>query len=99
MDQVIIYPNENGGVVVLYPAPNSGLTIEQVALKDVPHGLPCKIIPYADLPTDLSFFGAWEFDFSNPDHHGAEWGRGSFYAVTAWNEDGTPVLRKEGEMQ
>ncbi len=38
MNQRIIYPNDQGGVAVIVPAPDCGLTIEQIALKDVPAG-------------------------------------------------------------
>lgn len=32
----IIYPTPDGGVAVIVPAPDCGLTIEQIAAKDVP---------------------------------------------------------------
>lgn len=61
MNKVIIYPTDEGGVAVLIPAPQSGLTIEQVAAKDVPAGKPYKIIDADSLPTDRTFRGAWEY--------------------------------------
>jgi hypothetical protein len=33
MDKRIIYPTDDGGVAVIVPAPNCGLTIEQIAEK------------------------------------------------------------------
>jgi len=66
----IIYPNDDGGVSVIIPANNTKLTVEQIALKDVPAGKPYKIIEDTDIPTDRTFRGAWEADFSEPDGAG-----------------------------
>lgn len=74
----IIYPNDEGGLCVVIPSPNTKLTIEQLALKDVPAGKPYKIIEDSDVPTDRTFRNAWEADFSNPDGFGLghdEWFR------------------------
>jgi len=60
----IIYPNDNGGVSVVIPSPNTKYTIEQIALKDVPAGKPYRIIEDTDIPTDRTFRNAWEADFS-----------------------------------
>ena len=61
MNQRIIYPTDNGGVAVIVPAPECGLTIEQIAAKDVPAGKPYKIVDVADIPTDRTFRNAWEY--------------------------------------
>jgi hypothetical protein len=61
MNQRIIYPNDDGGVVILMPAPECGLTIEEIAAKDVPAGKPFKIVDVADIPTDRTFRNAWEY--------------------------------------
>jgi len=61
MNQFIIYPNDEGGVVVLIPAPECGLTIEEIAAKDVPQGKPYKIVDVTDIPSDRTFRGAWEY--------------------------------------
>ena len=60
MNQRIIYPTDNGGVAVIIPA-DCGLTIEEIASKDVPVGKPYKIVDVADIPTDRTFRNAWEF--------------------------------------
>lgn len=57
----IIYPTDDGGVAVIIPAPECGLTIEEIAAKDVPAGKPFKIIDTADVPTDRTFRNAWEY--------------------------------------
>jgi hypothetical protein len=61
MNQRIIYPNNEGGVVVLVPAPECGLTIEQIAAKDVPAGVPYKIVDVSAIPSDRTFRNAWEY--------------------------------------
>jgi hypothetical protein len=61
MNQRIIYPNDEGGVSVIVPAPDCGLTIEEIAAKDVPTGKPFKIVDVADIPSDRTFRNAWEY--------------------------------------
>ena len=57
----IIYPNDEGGVSVIVPAPECGLTIEEIAAKDVPAGKPFKIVDVSDIPEDRTFRNAWEY--------------------------------------
>ncbi len=59
MNSRIIYPNDEGGVSVIIPAPECGLTIEELAAKDVPAGKPYQIVDVADIPTDRAFRNAW----------------------------------------
>ena len=61
MDKRIIYPTDDGGVAVIVPAPNCGLTIEQIAEKDVPTGKDYQIVDVADVPSDRTFRNAWEY--------------------------------------
>ena len=61
MNQRIIYPTDDGGVAVIVPAPESGLSIQEIAAKDVPAGKPYKIVDVADIPEDRTFRNAWEF--------------------------------------
>ena len=61
MNQRIIYPTDEGGVAIIIPAPECGLTIEQIAAKDVPAGKPFKIVDVADIPSDRTFRNAWEY--------------------------------------
>ena len=70
MNQQIIYPNDEGWLSVITPAPECGLSIEEIARKDVPAGKPYHIINSDQLPTDDMFFNAWEADFSNSSGHG-----------------------------
>lgn len=61
MEMRIIYPNEEGGVSVIIPAPECGLAIEEIAAKDVPAGTPYKIVDVSDIPSDRTFRNAWEY--------------------------------------
>jgi hypothetical protein len=61
VDQRIIYPNDDGGVSVIIPAADCGLTIEEIAAKDVPEGKPYKIVNASDIPADRTFRNAWEY--------------------------------------
>lgn len=49
--QVIIFPQDNGGVSVITPAPEFADQIEAVAEKDVPAGKQWRFIDAADLPS------------------------------------------------
>ena len=61
MNKRIIYKTDAGGVAVLIPA-DCGLTIEQIAAKDVPTGNPYKIVDVADIPTDRQWRNEWTVD-------------------------------------
>jgi len=62
MNQRIIYPNDEGGVSIIVPAPECGLTIEQIAAKDVPAGKPYQIVDVSEIPTDRTFRNAWTYE-------------------------------------
>ncbi len=57
MNQRIIYPTDEG-VAVIVPA-DCGLTIEEIAAKDVPAGKPYQIVDVSEIPTDRTFRNAW----------------------------------------
>jgi hypothetical protein len=61
MTQRIIYPTDDGGVAIIIPSPDCGLTIEEIAQKDVPSGKPYKIVDVSDIPSDRTFRNAWEY--------------------------------------
>ena len=50
----IIYPTPEGGVAVIIPTESV-----ELALKDVPEGVPYEIVTTDDIPTDRTFRGAW----------------------------------------
>ena len=61
MTQRIIYQTDEGGVAVIVPAEECGLTIEAIAAKDVPQGVPFKIVEADTIPSDRTFRNAWEY--------------------------------------
>lgn len=60
----IIYKTTDGGVAVIVPSDEAlnQYGIEAIAKKDVPAGLPYKIVDVADVPSDRTFRNAWEVD-------------------------------------
>lgn len=61
MNQRIIYKNDEGGISIVVPAPECGLTIEEIAAKDVPSGKEYKIVDVSEIPEDRTFRNAWEW--------------------------------------
>ena len=61
MNSRIIYPTDDGGVAVIVPA-DCGLTIEQIAAKDVPTGKAYRIVDVSEVPSDRTFRAAWELE-------------------------------------
>lgn len=68
-----IDPDWDGvGVNLMLPNPDSGLTIEQIATKDVPDGSPYIILTYHDFPWEDSFNlifqyrASWRVNFADP---------------------------------
>ena len=59
MNQRIIFQTDDGGVAVIIPAPDCGLTVEQIAAKDVPTGKPYRIVDVSEIPADRSKRAAW----------------------------------------
>lgn len=57
----ILYQTEEGGVAVIIPTDNCGLTVEEIAAKDVPAGRPWKIVDVSEVPSDRTFRNAWEY--------------------------------------
>lgn len=60
MNLRITYQTPEGGVAVIIPTDDCGLTIEQIAAKDVPAGIPFKIVDVSAIPSDRTFRNAWE---------------------------------------
>jgi|TARA_R110000822_G_scaffold213715_1_gene348903 hypothetical protein len=64
MNKLIIYQLKEGGVMILTPL-ECGLTLEQIAEKDVPTGSPYKIVDASDVPTDETYRGLWTVDVTD----------------------------------
>jgi len=57
----ILYKNPDGGVSIVIPAPNCGLTLDEIIEKDVPNGVDYRIVDVSDISTDRTFRNAWEY--------------------------------------
>ena len=57
----IIYKTDAGGVAIMIPA-DCGLTIQEIAAKDVPTGKPYKIVDVSEIPTDRQWRNEWTVD-------------------------------------
>lgn len=68
MNKRVIYKTEEG-IAIIVPA-DCGLSIQEIARKDVPAGAPYIIVDSEIIPKDREFRNAWEADFSSPDGYG-----------------------------
>lgn len=82
MATIIIYPQEDNRIVLVYPT--GEIPLLEVARKDVPAGVPYKFVERENLPEDMTFFEAWEADFSSPDGYGI--GADAWFAEQAAKE-------------
>lgn len=78
----ILYPldptNPVSPVAVMTPTLNNGHTIEQIAQKDVPCGVPYKIVEDNVIPSDRTFRDAWVVEVGDCNTGvGADFGVGS----------------------
>lgn len=64
MNKRIIYRKDDGGVAVVVPTPEylETHTIEELAAKDVPAGVPYEIVDVSQIPSDRTFRGAWTWE-------------------------------------
>lgn len=60
MNQRIIYKNPKGGIAVIVPT--GELSVTETAAKDVPTGLPFKIVDVSEIPESREFRDAWDID-------------------------------------
>jgi hypothetical protein len=68
MRERIVYPlGDTVAVVVPFEC---GLTVQQIAQKDTPAGVPFIIVDATDIPADRTYRAAWRADFSTPDGYG-----------------------------
>lgn len=60
----VIYKNQDGTISILTPTNEalSFMAIDEIAKKDVPTGLPYKIVEDSEIPADRTFRDAWAVD-------------------------------------
>jgi hypothetical protein len=54
-----VFTQENGLAAILAPNPLCGMTIEEIAAKDIPTGVEYAIVPTTKIPNDRYFRAAW----------------------------------------
>ncbi len=64
MSKKIVFKEDDGNLAIIRPIEGCGLTLEEVAAKDVPTGKPYKIVDDSEIPTDRYFRNAWEIEDS-----------------------------------
>ena len=66
MEKRIIYKTKEGGVAIITPSPKSPRTLEEIAKRGVPTGLPYKIVDKSVIDDWYAQYGdyrgAWEID-------------------------------------
>ena len=60
MAKRILYTNDEGGVSIVVPAPDTPQTMEELAAAVVPSGKEYKIVDESEIPSDRTFRDAWE---------------------------------------
>lgn len=73
---LVIVKKPDNGVAVLAPSEEclKRHTLYEIAVKDVPEGLPFWIVDESEIPNDEFFFDAWEIpdDYREPDGYGSK---------------------------
>tara|TARA_R100001086_G_scaffold127949_1_gene66224 strand:- start:112 stop:312 length:201 start_codon:yes stop_codon:yes gene_type:complete len=60
-DKRFIYTRDDGGISIVCPADNCGLTLEQIKSKDCPNDRTVYTVDKSEIPTDRSFRNAWTY--------------------------------------
>ena len=60
-DYRFVYTRDDGGVTVVCPSDNCGLTLEQIKDKDWPNDRTVYTVSKSAIPSDRSFRNAWTY--------------------------------------
>ena len=60
-DKRFIYANDSGGISIVVPSDNCGLTLDQIKDKDCHSGKTVYTVDKSAIPTDRSFRNAWTY--------------------------------------
>ena len=96
----IIYKNSDGSIAIIHPTSEAlkFMTIEEIALKDVPTGLAFAIIEDSEIPLDRTFRDAWVIDSALlTDGIGADYGVGSANLLVGYDELRNPIVMTQQE--
>ena len=60
----IIYPNDEGGVSIVVPSPNTSLSLAEIEARVVPSGKSRQTVNATDIPSDRTYRDAWTYEES-----------------------------------
>tara|TARA_R100001163_G_C5014022_1_gene158989 strand:+ start:761 stop:961 length:201 start_codon:yes stop_codon:yes gene_type:complete len=60
-DYRFIYTRDDGGISIVIPIDDCGLTLDQIKAKDCPSGKTVYTVNKSEVPTDRSFRNAWTY--------------------------------------
>ena len=60
----IIYPNDEGGVSIVVPSPNTSLSLAEIEARVVPSGKSRQTVNSTDIPSDRTYRDAWTYEES-----------------------------------
>ena len=60
-DTRFLYTDDDGNLVIVIPADNTNLTLEQIIAKSCPSGKTVYTVDKSAIPTDRSFRNAWTY--------------------------------------
>ena len=98
----IIYKNSDESIAIIHPSREAieFMSIEEIALKDVPTGLAFAIIEDSEIPLDRTFRDAWVIDSALlTDGIGADYGVGSVNLLTGYDELRNPIVMTQQEYE
>ena len=98
----IIYKNSDESIAVIHPTSEALeiMTLEEIALKDVPTGSAFAIVNDSEIPTDRAFRDAWAIEDSLlTDGVGADYGVGSANLLVGYDELRNPIVMTQQEYE
>lgn len=57
----IIYPNDDGGVSIVVPSPNTSLSLAEIEARVVPTGKSRQTVDVSEIPSDRTYRDAWTY--------------------------------------
>ena len=60
----IIYPNDDGGVSIVVPSPNTSLSLAEIEARVVPSGKSRQTVDVSEIPSDRTYRDAWTYEES-----------------------------------
>ena len=60
-DKRFVYERDDGGITIVIPSDNCGLTLDEIKAKDCPNDRPVYTVDKSEIPTDRSFRNAWTY--------------------------------------